>query len=106
MLIHVIIDDVVGFIAKEWSQDKLNSCTDFDRIAKTFKNKYPKAGVSTVKVAQVVGLLNGRDVVSIYDTYNPLNLLWSGYVEEVPDKYILQFCYSMEHNGGGYQLYI
>ncbi|WP_302969484.1 hypothetical protein [Megamonas funiformis] len=106
MPIHTIIDDVVRFIAKEWSQDKLNSCTDFDRIAKTVKNMYPKADVSTVKVAQVLGLLNGRAVVSIYDTYHPLDLLWSGYVEEVPDKYKTDCVFAMEHNSVSYQLYI
>ena len=103
---HAIIDDIVSFIAKEWSMDKLNSCSDFDRIAKQLKNRYPKNGVTVVKMSQVLGLLNARDVVSIYDTYHPLDLLWSGYVEEVSDNYKLQFCFTMKHNNVGYQLYI
>lgn len=103
---HKIIDDIVSYIAKEWSQDKLNTCSDFDRIAKTIKDMYPNAGVSTVKVAPVLGLLNGCDVVSIYDTYHPLDLLWSGYVEEVPDNYKTCFAFAMKHNDVGYELYI
>lgn len=106
MSIHEIIDDVISYIAKEWAQNNVNSCTDFDRIAKTIKNMYPKAVDSTVKVAQVLGLLNGRAVVSFYDTYHPLGLLWSGYVEEVPPNYKTCFAFAMEHNGVGYQLYI
>lgn len=106
MPIYAIIDEVVSFIAKEWSLDNLNSCADFDKIAKQLKNMYPKMSVSTVKVAQVLGILNGHDVVSFYDTYHPLDLLWSGYVEEVPDKYKTQFAFAMGHNGVAYQLYI
>ena len=106
MPIYSIIDEVISFIAKEWSLDNLTSCTDFDRIAKRLKNMYPKMGVSTVKVAQVLHLLNGRDVVSFYDTYHPLDLLWSGYVEEVPETYKTNFAFSLKHNGVAYQLYI
>ena len=106
MPIHKIIDDIVSYIAKEWSQNELNSCSDFDRIVKELKNRFPRMGVSTVKVAQVLSLLRGRDTVSFYDTYHPLDLLWSGYVEEVPDKYKYNFCFTMEHNDAGYQLYI
>lgn len=106
MPIHKIIDDIVSYIAKEWSQDELNSCSDFDRIAKELKNLYPRMGVAVVKIGAVLALLNARDVVSIYDTYHPLDLLWSGYVEEVPDKYKSCFCFTMEHNDAGYQLYV
>lgn len=101
-----IINDVVSFIAKEWSQDNLNSCSDFDRIAKELKNKYQKEGVSTVKVPQVLGLLNGMDVVYIYDTYHPLDLLWCGYVKEVPDKYKANFAFSLSTTSNDYHLYI
>ena len=106
MPIQWIIDEIVSYIVKEWSQDELNSCSDFDRIAKELKNRYPCMGVSVVKIPAVLGLLNARDVVSIYDTYHPLDLLWSGYVEEVPNKYKSNFCFTMEHNDVGYQLYI
>ena len=106
MPIHLIIEEVVNFIAMEWAQDKLSSLTDFDRIAKLLKNVYPMMGVSTVNVAQVLGLLNGRDFISIYDTYQPLYLLWSGYVEEVPDKYRNNFAFSLKSYYAGYQLYI
>ena len=106
MPINYIIDEVVSFIAHEWSLDKLNSCSDFDKIAKTLKNRLPKTGIAIVKVPQVLSLLNGRDVVSIYDTYHPLDLLWSGFVEEFPERYKSAFCFSMEHVGAGYQLYI
>ena len=106
MPINYIIDEVVSFIAHEWSLDKLNSCSDFDRIAKELKNRFPRMGVSTVKVAQVLSLLRGRDTVSFYDTYHPLDLLWSGYVEEFPERYKSAFCFSMKHDNVGYQLYI
>ena len=42
MPIHKIIDDIVSYIAKEWSQDELNSCSDFDRIAKELKTGFQK----------------------------------------------------------------
>ena len=106
MPIHVIIDEVVSFIQKEWSQDNLKSCTDFDKIAKQLKNMYPKMSVSTVKVAQLIGLLYERDVVSFYDTYHPFDVLWSGYVGEVPIEYKGKFCFAMKNNDVGYQLYI
>lgn len=67
---------------------------------------YTNVDVYTAKVALVLGLLNGRNVVSIYDNFHSSNLLWSGYVEEVPDAYKTYFVFSMKHNGEGYQLYI
>lgn len=106
MPIHTIIDDIVSFIAKEWSQDKLNSCSDFDRIAKELKNMFPRMGIAVIKMPQILRLFNGSDVVLIYDTYYPLDLLWSGSVEEVPDKYKANFVFGIKHNDVGYQLYI
>ena len=103
---NYIIDEVVSFIAHEWSLDKLNSYSDFDKIAKILKNRLPKTGIAVVKVLQVLSLLNARDVVFIYDTYQPLNLLWDGFVEEFPERYKSAFCFSMKHNDKGYQLYI
>ena len=106
MSIHKIINEVVSFIAHEWSLGKLNSFSDFDKIARTFKNRFPSNYVTAVKVQQVLGILNARDVVSIYDTYHPLVVLWRGSVEEVPERYKSEFCFSMKHNDAGYQLYI
>lgn len=107
MSIYDIIDNVVSYIAKEWSLGNLNSCTDFDKIARELKNRYPRMNVHSVNgVAQVLALLNSRDVVSIYDTYCPLDLLWCGSVEDVPERYKSAYCFSMKHTEMGYQLYI
>ena len=106
MPIYDIIDNVVSYIAKEWALDELNNLTDFDKIARELKNRYPRMDVATAKVQQILGLLNSRDVVSIYDTYHPLDLLWSGSVEDVPERYKPEYCFSMEHTEMGYQLYI